>query len=193
VLDFETGGLLPTQRTPVTLGLAIFEGGEVVKSKEWAFKPLRDSKGKRKYDYSECASEIHGKSLAWLEENGLGWRRIYNEVTDFLGCGIFGVWDDLIISHNAPFDCEIWSTFIFHLGAYCDTDFVWKPKRELLAGPWQDTKRIAQSEELLLGEDPSLKLTVLAKKYGIGEQGDIHGAEADAILAGKLYLALRGL
>jgi DNA polymerase III epsilon subunit-like protein len=37
-----------------------------------------------------------------------------------------------------------------------------------------------------------LKLDTLCKYYGIGEQGDVHGSEVDAILAGRLYLALKG-
>jgi DNA polymerase III epsilon subunit-like protein len=185
-LDFETGGLTPQQKVPVTLGLAVFENGHVIRSAEWAFKPLRDWNGKRKHDYSECAAEIHGKSLAWLEEHGQTWARIYTEVLAFLD----GTWSDPIISHNAPFDSEVWSNFLFGLSEY-DRDYkAFATKREMLIGPWLDTKRIAQSRFLAPYDVENLKLDTLCKHFGLGAQGDIHGAEADAILCGRLYCAL---
>lgn len=186
-LDFETGGLTPQQKTPVTLGLAIFQDGEVVKSQEWAFKPLRDFNGKRKYDYSECAAEIHGKSLAWLEANGQTWERIYAEVLDFLG----GTWTHPIISHNAPFDSELWSNFLYGLSEWDRNYKAMATKREILTGPWLDSKRLAQSRLLAPYDLENLRLDTLCKHFDLGAQGDIHGAEADAVLCGRLYLALR--
>ena len=123
-----------------------------------------------------------------MDHEGKGVQTVYSEVLDFLG----KQWDKPILSHVAAYDQGVWGNMMFAAGRY-DRDLRLSiPKPEILTGPWICTKRIAQSFLRVPEHVHNLKLDTLCKYYGIGEQGEIHGAEADAILAGKLYLALKG-
>lgn len=188
-LDFESGGIMLHERGPVTLGLAIMEDGEVIQSKEWLFAPIKDWQGKLKYTYTENARQIHGYTLEAMTLDGLSVQTIYREVGEFLG----GVWSHPIVSHNAPFDSDIWSNFMFNLADFDRVRKVSIPVEELLIGPWIDTKRIAQATFEVPKDVKDLKLDTLCQHVGLGGQGEIHGAEKDAILAGKLYFKLREL
>lgn len=185
-LDFEASNIL--NPAPVTLGLAIFQDGEVEASREWLFKPLRDYKGDLRFDYSANAEQIHGKTLAIMESEGQDEHQIYSEVLDFLG----KKWSNPIVSHMASYDQGVWGNMMFVLSSYDRVKKLSIPKQEVLTGPWICTKRIAQSFLQVPEHVQNLKLDTLCKYYGIGKQGDVHGAEADAILAGKLYLSLKG-
>ncbi len=183
-LDFETGDL--RDRAPVTLGLALFDDGELIKSKEWLFRPLRDHRGGLLWNYSENAALIHGKSLVEMEECGTHEQTIYEEVREFIG----GKWEGAIVSHNASFDGDVWSNFLFVLGKYDSRAQQSTPAKELLAGPWYCTRRIAQSLGLVPQVLKNLKLTTLANYFQIGSQSDVHSAREDAILAGELFMTL---
>jgi len=185
-LDFEAGSV--HNPGPVTLGLAIFQDGGVEASHEWLYKPIRDWNGNLRFEYTAEAEKVHGKTLAMMDADGLEPEEIYSQIQDFCG----GDWQRPIISHVSAYDSNVWGNFTFSLGKYDRNRKLHIPAREILTGPWICTKRIAQSiPGLVPGSVPNLKLDTLCKFYGIGEQGDIHGAEADAILAGKLYLALK--
>ncbi|MBS1702885.1 MAG: 3'-5' exonuclease [Armatimonadetes bacterium] len=173
----------------MTLGLAIFEEGVVVKSKEWLFEPILDWRGNLRFDYSAAAAEIHGKTLQEMREHGQSCAEVYREVRDFLG----STWSHPIVSHNAPFDSEVWSTFLYVLAQWDRNHQGMALVSELLTGPWLDTKRIAQARFSPPYDIPDLKLDTLCRYFEIGAQGDVHGAEQDAILAGELYFKLRPL
>ena len=178
-LDYEAGGIV--NPGPVTLGLAIFQDGEVEASKEWLFKPFRNWKDELMFEYTDDAAKVHGKSLAMMDTEGQDGHAIYSEVSEFLGGHI---WDKPIMSHVASYDQGVWSNMMFALGSY-DRDLRQHiPKQEILTGPWICTKRIAQSRCLVPSVVKNLKLETLLGHYGLGTQGDVHGAEQDAILAG---------
>lgn len=185
-LDYEAGSI--HNPGPVTLGLAIFQDGEVESSHEWLFKPIRKWNGELMFEYTDEAAKIHGQTVPMMDDNGLDVQQIYSEVLDFLG----KPWSSPIVSHNAPYDGSVWSNMMFALSSYDRVKRLSIPKQEILTGPWICTKRIAQSFLQVPQHVQNLKLDTLCKYYGIGEQGDVHGAEADAILAGRLYLAMKG-
>ena len=184
-LDFETGDLC--DRAPISLGLALFEDGELLRSKEWLFRPIHNYKGKLMWNYSENAGQIHGKNLLMMEADGIPTQQIYDEVLAFLG----GIWDGPIVSHNAPFDGETWGNFMFVLGHYDAKRRLSIPATEILTGPWYCTQRLAQSLTLVPNTVKNLRLATLGSYFGIGDQGEVHGAERDAIIAGRLFMALQ--
>lgn len=184
-LDFEAGSI--TNPGPVTLGLAIFQDGEVESSREWLYKPIRDYKGDLRFEYTPEAEKVHGKSLAMMDAEGLEPEQIYSEVKDFIG----GEWQRPIISHVSAYDSNVWGNFSFSLGQYDRNRKMHIPAREIITGPWICTFRIAKSiPGFVPHEVPNLKLDTLTRHFGHEGQGEIHGAEADAILAGQLYLSL---
>jgi DNA polymerase III epsilon subunit-like protein len=185
-LDFESGGLEVRERAPVTLGLAVFEDGHLVKSQEWLFKPIRNWKGELRYSYSDGAVRIHGKSLVQMDTEGQDASHVYKEVSEFLG----DVWSDPIVSHNAPFDGEVWGNFMFSLGYYDPGLRCRVPTKELLTGPWICTRRIATNRLVVPHQVPNMKLDSVARFFGLGGQQATHGAVFDAVLAGQVFLSL---
>lgn len=185
-LDTETGDL--HDKGIVTLGLAVFEDDQVVMSKEWLLKPMRFANGNLRFRYTEAAEKIHGISLQEMTTKGIEALVAYKEVREFLG----GVWSYPIVSHNAAFDSDAWGNFIHALSRYDSASRASIPRQEILTGPWICTRRVAQGVAgIVPAKVKNLRLETLCNHFGLGDQGEIHGAEWDAILAGRLYLALR--
>lgn len=84
-LDFETGGISDNEKAPVTLGVAEFNGPELIRSKEWLFQPIRDYKGELRFSYSQKAAAVHGYSLDDMQSRGMDYREVYAELFDWLG------------------------------------------------------------------------------------------------------------
>ena len=111
-LDFEAGSVV--NPGPVTLGLAIFQDGEVEASREWLFKPCRNYKGELMFEYTEDAARIHGKTLEIMDAEGMDVQAVYSEVLDFLG----KPWSNPIISHASAYDANVWGNMMFAAGRY---------------------------------------------------------------------------
>lgn len=186
-LDFETGGIADNQKVPVTLGVAEFNGPEVIRSKEWLFKPIRNWKGDLRFDYSAAAAQVHGYSLERMEDEGIDYREVYGQLHEWLG----GVWSHPLLSHNAAYDESVWSNWQFALGDYNRSTKTFIPCTEILIGPWLCSQRLARATLTVPDHVPNMKLDTIAQFFGHGPQGDIHGAEKDAILAGRIYWDLR--
>lgn len=186
-LDFETGGISDREKAPVTLGVAIFDGPELIRSKEWLFKPIRDYKGELRFSYGAKAAEVHGYTLEDQETKGQDYREVYGELFEWLG----GVWSKPVLSHGSNFDSDVWNNWQFALGSYDRKKRLFVPASEILIGPWLCSQRIARATLAVPNDVPNMKLDTLCQFFGHGPQGDIHGAEKDAILAGRLYWSLR--
>jgi DNA polymerase III epsilon subunit-like protein len=85
----------------------------------------------------------------------------------------------------------VWSNWQFALGSYDRNAKVFVPASEILIGPWLCSQRLARATLSVPADVPNMKLDTLCQFFGHGGQGEIHGAEKDAILAGRLYWSLR--
>lgn len=172
-LDFETGGLNHEKNPPVTLGLAIMEGLDVIHSDEWTFGYRDDMV------YNEVAMKINGipfERLKAAPDESIVYRDVKLWLADHEAQNM------PVVSHNAAFDQNFWSQWLFRLGKKIDG--VYRVAPELLYGPWECTRRMAGK----LGKEiPNHKLDTVAAHFGLSRSSEVHGAMEDAILAGKVY------
>jgi len=178
-LDFETGGLDPKTCAPVSLGLAVMDGVDVIASCEFRFglEPF--------CVYEDAAMKIHGLTRDDLA-NEPRHAEVYRLVKEWLNAQ--GANDLTVISHNALFDQGFWAQWLYRIGRRMDAD---DPKSfrvapELLSGAWACTKRMASNWLDL----PDNKLDTVAAQFGLSREGGQHGALEDAILAGRIFHAI---
>jgi DNA polymerase III epsilon subunit-like protein len=176
-LDFETGGLDPQRHGVVSLGLAIFENGEVVDSREWIVAPPTNKAGKITVEYDVNALAINGVSWAQIK-NGVSEAETLRQAIQF--ADLHGVRDSLIVSHNTAFDAAFLSQMVFRCGSWNYGKYEAFP--EPLRGPWACTRRMATTLGL-----PDMKLDTVCAQYGLSRTGEHHGALEDAVLCGQVY------
>lgn len=178
--DFETSGLDFNRHAPVTLGLAVMEGGEVIREIEYTFAPpMKDGKITREYDV--CALQISGTSWKKIQ-GGSPASVIMRAVEQFVG-------DDAaatVVAFNAPFDFQWYSTCLFLGGSWNQHQRRFETFKPPLTGPWQCVRMMAVHALDLERYD----LNTVSAYFGMERIGEKHGALEDAILAGKIYAAL---
>lgn len=181
-LDFETSGLDPQRHAPVSIGVALFEDGEVGPEFEMHVGPTRHWKTQRiEREYDLCALEVSGAS----------WPKIKSSpppahVVHELRCHIDN-WEanDLpVVAFNAPFDFAFYSQLLFMSSDWHPTERgVRVQPVPPLCGPWYCAKMLARRELQLT----NYSLDDVAAYFGLSRTGDKHGALEDAILAGRIY------
>ena len=182
-LDFETSTDDPKTGFPCSLGVALFEDGRPVDSREWLFKPPTDRFGAITKVVDPEALAVGGFDLEVLLRQG---RPIATVVADLYQ------WADKhdarrleVVAFNAAFDFAFYGVMLY-LGYFQDANG-WNRPRPPLIGPWSDTRLLAQEE---LTELKTLSLTAVAEALGIEGQGEIHGAADDAIRNGRIHVKL---
>jgi DNA polymerase III epsilon subunit-like protein len=187
-LDFETSGVDPNQHAPVSLGVAVMEGEEVIESKEWLIAPPTHYKDKSNITrcYDERARLIHGYSLEHLIEHGEPCEKVCIGLTEFVTVNKAGNYP--VVAYNAVFDLSFFNTLLFLGGAYDRHTAAFRPFPSPISGPWQCAKQLAERRQV---RAENYKLDTIAQMLGLGEQGEVHGALTDAILAGRVFAQLR--
>jgi len=185
VLDFETGGLDPNRNAPISLGVALFENGDVTVSQEWLIGPtLHWKTGK-----IERAYEVNA-----LEVSGISWTRIKAApkpnvvVSEIMEWALKSQSTDLpVIAYNAPFDFAFYSSLLFLASDWHPTiKGVKVQPPPPFVGPWQCARLLAQSKLTL----DDYRLDTVAGHFGLSRSGESHNALEDAILAGQVYAKL---
>lgn len=189
-LDFETSGLDPKRHAPVTLGVAVFENGEVVASQEWLIAPPKDGKGNINREYDVSALEISGKTWKEIKNDGLSATMALSYLSTFVS--EHGCQDVTVVAFNAPFDFAFYSEMIFMAGGWNQHERRFEQFVSPLAGPWQCARMLALHR---LGESKLSRwnLDTVAGHFGFARETETHGAEMDAILAGRIYATLTGV
>lgn len=187
-LDFETSGTDPNENAPVSLGVAFFEDATVIDSSEWLIQPPTHYKDKSKImrAYDERARLIHGYTLEYLIEHGQSAAEVCSEFGAFVKEHNAG--NNPIVAFNANFDWSFFNTLLFLAGSYDRNTQAFMPCLSPISGPWQCAMQLAQRR---LPRLENYKLATVAPFLKVGEQGDVHGARADAILAGLVFAKLR--
>lgn len=195
--DFETGnvsnGLVDEEGAgsklapgPVTLGVAVMEGETVIESKEWLFAPVRGYRGELRRSYSDEATAIHGYSLEQMERDGLSVARVLDELGAF--ARKHKAISSKVVAFNSPFDLPVYSDCLFLAGGKVDGKF--RHHFSPLLGPWHCAAIL--SREMIDGLK-NYKLDTVAAHFGLARSTEKHGAEEDAILAGRIYHQLQQL
>jgi DNA polymerase III epsilon subunit-like protein len=185
-LDFETSGLDPKRHAPVSLGVALFEGGEPVWSNEWTIAPpSKDGKITREYDV--CALEISGVSWVKLKKEGTP---IWKVLSDFnVYSEQLGLRDVPVVAFNAPFDFGWYSELLFLGGRWNQSLRRFEGAQPPLCGPWHCARLIACSSLNL----ERYTLDAVSAHFGLSRSTELHGALEDAVLAGHVYQRLLGI
>lgn len=179
--DFETGGTDPEQHAPVSLGLAVMGGDEVLASQHWIFgDQSKNDKAHMRRDYNVGALRISGYTWKQIQD-GMPPEKVLLEVRQFLSQnGVTA--ETVIVSHNAIFDQRVLSDLCFRLGEFDRGRLKqWMPIPSPLVGPWACTQRMASNIPGI-----SVKLDGVAQYFGLSQPVP-HNALGDAILAGMIY------
>ena len=94
---------------------------------------------------------------------------------------------DMVVAFNAPFDFAFYSEALFMGGSWNQRAKKFETFRPPMTGPWQ-CARLACFHKISVDK---YDLDTCSAHFGLSRSSDRHGALEDAILAGKLYLALR--
>lgn len=182
-LDFETSTDDPKTGFPCSLGVALFENGRPIDSKEWLFRPPTNRNGELIRAFDPEALEVGGFDLDVLFRDGKPISAVIASLFEWASRHDARRLE--VAAFNAPFDFAFYGVCL-HLGYFQDgRDWV-RPRPPLL-GPWSDTRLLAQDE---LTEVKSLSLSSVAAALGIEIQGKIHGAADDAIRNGRIHAKL---
>lgn len=179
-VDFETGGLCAKLNAPVSLGIALMEGAEVLESREWLVRPPRDKNGKLTRVYDMGAMEIHR----------ISWKELANAPTaaDVVADVRKQVllWDAFEMprkAFNASFDYGFWESLIFMAGSFNKGTYTFDLPSPMAIGPWSCVRDRARH---LLPFLPNHKLDTVAAHFGLSRLGEAHGALEDAVLCGRV-------
>lgn len=179
-VDFETSGLDVNRNAPVSIGMAIMDGDEVLAE----FESLFGRMTKKAYEIE--AMEIHGISWKQIKE-GPEVNQVFIEVQKWIKDNDAEYIP--VVSHNAKFDCQFWDHLAMMCGSfqgkYPNGRFV--RERENLKGPWYCTMRMC--DRLRFDESVIIdsKLDTVAAHFGLSRVSDKHGALEDAILCGRIF------
>lgn len=142
-------------------GIAVFENGNLTESPHWLVRPPKGH-GFFRDDFTE----IHG--LTWFDvQDAHDFSAIAPELLERLTHA------DIVIAHNAPFDIGALRATLNHFGLAC-------PEFDYFC-TWRVAKRIWP-------ELPNHQLNTLAAR--IGHEFQHHHAQADAVAAGRVLLAM---
>jgi len=185
-LDFETSGLDHKTHAPVSLGVALMEGSDVVDSKEWLLAPPTDKNGKITREYAVNALEISSYTWPQIKRDGMPIAAVMAELTGFAAAhNAHGL---TVVAFNAPFDLGWYSECLFLSGSWNQHLRRFETFVPPLVGPWQCARLLAVTSGLGLER---YDLDTVARHFGLSRSTEKHGALEDAILAGRIYSALR--
>lgn len=182
-IDYESSGLDPKRHAPVTLGVALMDGFDVLASQEWRFSPPTNKDGKVTREYDAFALEISGSSLEQLRE-GQTVAVVMRELEEWAvrhDCA-----SSLVVAFNAPFDFSFYSECLFLGGSWNQRTRSFQTFKPPLTGPWQCARMMAARQLSL----EKYSLDAVAAHFGLERSGETHGALEDAILAGKVFTLL---
>lgn len=177
-VDFETGGLSPMLNAPVSLGIALMDGLDVLDSREWLIRPPRDKNGRLTKVYDMGAMEIHKiswKDLAAAPTAAQVVAEVRKQVLE---------WDAYEMprkAFNASFDYGFWQTLIYMAGEFDRGSYQFVQPAPMAIGTWQCVMERARH---LLPGLVNHKLDTVAAHFGLKRLGEAHGALEDAILCG---------
>lgn len=180
-LDFETGGLLPSEHAPVSLATAIMEGEDIVASREWLFKTPTDKWGNPSRKYDPKAMEINGHDPVVLNATGAHIETVMDELTSWATEHKARL--ATVVAFNAPFDLAFYSECLFLGGKWCNGSKSWRVHKPPLVGPWHCARMVATVRLTLA----NYKLDTVAAHYGLARTSDTHGSLEDAVLAGRVF------
>lgn len=185
-LDFETSGLDPKTHAPVTLGVAVMDGDEVVEGREWLIAPPTDKNGKITREYNLVAMEINGVSWPKLKREGLPVCKVMQQLREFVAA--HDAHKLTVVAFNAPFDLAWYSECLFLGGSWNQTLRRFETFLPPLVGPWQCARLVACAQIDL----DAYNLDAVAGHFRLARTGEKHGALEDAVLAGRVYARLCG-
>jgi DNA polymerase III subunit epsilon len=187
-VDFETGGLSPMLNAPVSLGIALMDGLDVLDSREWLIRPPRDKNGRLTKVYDMGAMEIH--KISW---KGLAAAPTAAQVVAEVRKQVME-WDAYEMprkAFNASFDYGFWQTLIYMAGEFDRGSYQFVQPAPMAIGTWQC---VMERARYLLPGLVNHKLDTVAAHFGLKRSGEAHGALEDAILCGRVdeYLSQIG-
>lgn len=187
-IDFEGSGTDPQEHAPVSLGVALMDDATVLESQEWLIQPplhwSDPSKVMRCYD--ERARMIHGYTLEYLLENGIPIRDVCQDLKRFVTehqCA-----NRPNVAYNASYDLGMMGTLMFLGGEYDRAEREYRRFPCPISGPWQCVMQLAERRLPNLGR---YRLDDVAECFGLSRTSDKHGALEDAIIAGRVFTAIR--
>lgn len=188
-LDFETSGVDPRRNAAIQLGVAYFEGPDIVSEAEWLICPTRNKKGYYTREYDLCSMEF----------SGIGWPALKRAPTARQVATELDQWADrhrlhdaMVVAYRASFDMAFYSEFLFDAGDWPKGIKGFVPFTSPLLGPWLCAYQMARSK-IPHGNVPSFSLDEVANVYGIARTATRHSALEDARIAGCIYNAMRGV
>ncbi len=187
-LDFETSGLKPGEHAPVTLGVALMDGPDVIDSREWLLATPTDKNGRVNRAYDVVALEISGTSWTRIKREGESHAKVCKDLGDF--SLQHGARHLTVVAFNAPFDFAWYSDLLFLAGSWNQHLRKFETFLPPFAGPWQCSRLMAV--HALPGLD-SYNLDTVASACGLSRSGETHGALEDAILAGRVFAHIQSL
>lgn len=181
-LDFETSGTDPRVNAPVSIGVALMEGEEVIDIRHKIIAPPM-YKGKITKTYDVCALEISG--LTWEEIKGG-----QSATAVLFDLSAWSLMHDAkrlpVVAYNAPFDLSFYSELLFMGRIWNNYTKSFQRAKPPFVGPWQCALMMAVDSLDL----DAYSLDAVADHFGLARSSEKHNALDDAILAGKIYAKL---
>lgn len=180
-LDFETSGRSSERHAPVSIGMAVMDGEDVLAETEFMIGPTKHWKTgaiEREYDINALIiSGTHWKDVLAAPHP----KAVVEQIREFSAAN--DAMNLTIKAFNAPFDIAFFSLTLFLASDWHPTikGVMVQPKPPLL-GPWQCVLMRARHELSL----PDYKLDTVASHFGLARSGEKHGALEDAILCGRI-------
>jgi len=178
--DFETSGLDPKRNFPVSIGIALMDGGDVVDAYSSIISPPRGKDGKVTREYNVEALMISGITWKQIQE-GSPAASVLADLRRF--ADTHGCHGAPVVAFNAPFDLAFYSELLFASGAWDQHLRRFVGAVPPLYGPWHCARMIAANQVTL----ENYRLDTVAEHFGFSRTTDTHGALDDAILAGKVF------
>lgn len=185
-LDFETSGLDSKRHAPVSLGLAVFESGEVIDRSEWLIGPPTDKKGSISREYDVAA----------LQMSRYTWPRIQKAPTPAQICSELAAFVKAhdgtylpVVAFNAPFDLGFYSELLYLSGGWNQIERRFEGFPPPLVGGWYCARLLASRTISC----ERFNLDTVAAHFGLSRTSETHGAVEDAVLAGQIWWRLQAL
>lgn len=184
-LDFETSGTSPDDHAPVSLGLVLADGHDIVAEREILFGLPTDYRGKITRTYDAFALELNNTSLADIR-NRPNFRLGFEELQCWVRA--HNAQNVRRWAYNASFDWSFWQTMLYLCGEYNRHAKAYETPLSPVVGPWQCAMEAAKPLNPNL---PSYTLDSVLASVGMSRTSGHHGALEDARLLHRLVVALR--
>lgn len=167
-LDTETGGLNPNENSLLSIGLAIWEDGEIKEKKEFFIK-------EENYNVTKKAMEINNIDIDYLKINGMEKKEIKKEIKNIVKSNFKD--KAILAGHNINFDIS------FFKKIFTENEF-----SELFSYRTIDTASIIKYISIKK-KIPLNSLDDIINYYKL-PINDRHTALADAVLTAKVFTKL---